>query len=287
MEKKHLYYALVLFVLSALLFVYWDQLSIAPCVAVIPIEGEISTQGMPPTLFEEGVPSSRDIAEAIRKANEDPNVKAIVVEVNSPGGSVVATREIWQALKESEKPTVAYLREVAASGGYYVATATDYIVADPNTITGSIGVIAAFTSLEGLFEKLGIEVTVVKAGRFKDMGSPFRNMTEEERVLLEEMINETYQEFLSVVREGRGKKLRPNWEEYADGRIMSGRQALKVGFVDELGSLERAVEVAKDMANASDAEKCPIDPFTGSLSLFNMVLPHPTPFKAGLYYYWG
>ncbi len=291
MERKYFYYAVVLFVLTLLLFAYWDRLSLSPCVAVIPIEGEITTQGVKPALFEEGIPSSRDIAEAIRKADEDPNVKAIVVEINSPGGSVVATREIWQALKEVEKPKVAYLREVAASGGYYVATAADYIVADPNTMTGSIGVIAAFTNLEGLFEKIGVKVNVIKAGKYKDIGSPFRNMTEEERAMLEEMINETYQEFLSVIEEGRGSRLSPNWKSYADGRVMSGRQALQIGFVDSLGSLEDAVEKAKEMANATEAEKCPIDPLTGSFDIFSLSSFLPpikvAPYQAGLYYYWG
>ncbi len=291
MERKHFYYALVLFTLSLLLFAYWDRLSFSPCIAVIPIEGEITTQGVEPALFEEGIPSSRDIAKAIEKASEDPNVKAIVLEINSPGGSVVATREIWQALKKVDKPTVAYLREVAASGGYYVATATDYIIADPNTLTGSIGVIAAFTNLEGLFEKLGVKVNVIKAGRYKDIGSPFRNMTEEERALLEAMINETYEEFLSVIEEGRGAKLSPNWKSYADGRVMSGRQALKIGFIDSLGSLEDAVEKARELANASEAEKCPMDPLTGSFDLLSILNPLPpikvAPYQGGLYYYWG
>ncbi len=287
MDRKHLYYALALFILALVAFAYRDSFSLKPCIAVIPIEGPISTVGIKPSLFEEGVPSSRDIAEAIEKADEDPNVKAILLEINSPGGSVVATKEIWQAVKKAKKPVVAYLREVAASGGYYVASAADYIVADEDTLTGSIGVIATFTSLEGLFEKLGVKVNVIKAGKYKDIGSPFRDMTEEERALLQAMINETYQEFLSVIEEGRGEKLSPSWKAYADGRILSGRQAYRIGFVDALGSLEDAVEKAKELAGAEDAEKCPINPLTASFNLFSAILPTLQPFEAGLYFYWG
>lgn len=227
------------------------------CIGLVSVNGEIVTQDSPDSLLASGQAGSETISQAIEKANNRSDVKALVLVVDSPGGSVVASHEIYDALREVKKPKVAYFREMAASGGYYVAMGTDYIVADPDTLTGSIGVRASFLDLSGLLFKLGVNETSVQSGEVKDIGSPFRPMTDNEKALMMALINETFMEFRNVVLAGRGSRLdKTAFEHVLDARVLSGRQAKAIGMVDELGTKKRAVEKAGQMAG--EKEELPV-----------------------------
>lgn len=179
---------------------------------------------------------------------DDDNVKAVVIYINSPGGGVAASQSLHQAVaKLSEaKPVVACMGSIAASGGYYVACAADSIVAQEGTLTGSIGVIAAFLHTEQLYQKIGLDVTVITAGRWKDVGSPHREMTEEEREYIGDILDSAYEQFLRAVAEGRGMDM-DEARAAAEGRLYTGEQALEAGLVDRLGSYEDAVDLAARM----------------------------------------
>jgi protease-4 len=246
---------IAVFTIIVILTLFSDFFTVvSPCVGLIEINGEISMERAPKTLFSEGVPNAEDIANTIKRT----------------GGSVVGSRIIRESLKDAGIPVVAYLSEVAASGGYYIATGSDYIIADPNTITGSIGVLAIFVDARNLLEKIGINVTAVTTGSYKSMGSFFTGLTEEQRELVQGLLNETYQEFIDVILEGRkGKITRDKLLEVADGRIMSGRQAKSYGLVDELGLKEKAIQKAKELANlSSDAKICDIEVTPSSAKFF-------------------
>jgi protease-4 len=245
------------------------------CVAVVNLNQEIALEGAAPSLFSAGSPGSEEIAQSIRALGKRDDVGAVLFVVNSPGGSVVATREIYDAVKGLGKPKVAYFREVAASGAYYIATGTDYIISDPDALTGSIGVVATFTDLSGLMEKIGVNVTAITSGQHKDMGSEFRDMTPEEQAIMQALINEIYAEFRSVVIENRRGRLdMAKFDEAADGRIMSGRQAAKIGLVDEVGSKRDAILKAAELANisagsADDVRLCPVSSLPQEGGLFS------------------
>ncbi len=243
------------------------------CVAVVKIDQTLTTEGVPASIFYTGEPSSNDIANAIEKLDERPDVASVVFVINSPGGSVVATHDVYDAIKNLSKPKVAYFKEVAASGAYYISTPTDYIISDPDAITGSIGVIATFADMSGLFEKIGLNVTTVKSGAHKDIGSEARPLTKEERVILQNLINEVFNEFKSVVIENRGDKLdKQKFEEILDGRIVSGRQAKQIGLVDELGKEKDAIKKASELAGINEEEPriCEISTTNEGNQLFNL-----------------
>lgn len=205
-------------------------------VAVVEISGIIS--------------SSREILRELERYGSDPYVKAIVLRIESPGGGVAASQEIYNAilkLKEKNKKIVTSMGAVAASGGYYIACASDRIVANPGTITGSIGVIAQFINIEELLNKLGMKGYVIKSGRYKDIGSPFREMTEDERSLVQDVINDIHSQFVNAVSESR-KIDYEKVAEIADGRYFSGRKAKEIGLVDELGDLNDAIKIASSLA---------------------------------------
>jgi len=219
------------------------------CVAVVNIDGEISSAGMPPTLFAEGAPGSSDIAETIKSLNGRDEVKAVVVKVNSPGGGVLASKEIYNAVKAVNKTKVAYLYEMAASGGYYVALGSDYIVAEPDTLTGSIGVITMTVDIRNLMNKIGVNITTIKSAEHKDFLEPTKEADPEEIAIMQGIIDETYQDFVATLVESRGSRIAgSNMQMLTDGRIFSGRQAFKYGLVDELGSRNDAIRRAADMA---------------------------------------
>ncbi len=242
--------AFVVVIILFFVFSSFGQSFAGKCVGVVNIDQEISTSGVPSTLFSSGSPGSEEISNTIRSLNSRPDMSSVVFVMNSPGGSVVATREIYDSVKSLNKPKVAYFREVSASGSYYISTGTDYIISDPDAITGSIGVIATFTQMGGLLDKLGINSTAIKSGQYKDIGSPYRNMTEDERAIVQSMIDEIYGEFRNVVITNRGSRLNiAKFNEVADGRILSGRQAQKVGLVDELGSKRDAIMKAANLSN--------------------------------------
>lgn len=178
------------------------------------------------------------------------SVKALVVRVNSPGGSVAASQEMFEELKKAKekgKKVVVSMGSVAASGGYYIACAADEIYANPGSVTGSIGVISEFPNIEGLMDKIGVRFETLKTGKFKDTGSPFRPMTDEEEELVQEMLMDVYEQFVEAVAESRKMPI-DEVKKYADGRIFSGRQAIEYGFVDALGTQSDAIQRAADLA---------------------------------------
>ncbi|MEC4679239.1 MAG: signal peptide peptidase SppA [Nitrospirota bacterium] len=181
----------------------------------------------------------------------DPLVKAIVIRIDSPGGGVAASQEIYNAVKrvrkEQNKTVVASMGTVAASGGYYIAVAADRILANPGTLTGSIGVIMQMANFHELLEKIGVKSVVVKSGKFKDLGSPFRPMSEEDRQVLESVMKDTLNQFIEAVADGRSMDS-TEVEQLADGRIFTGRQAKSVLLVDEIGDLHDAIKLAGELS---------------------------------------
>lgn len=193
--------------------------------------------------------SSEHVVEELNDYAEDSSIKAIVIRIDSPGGGVVASQEIYNAIKSARhegKKVVASMGTVAASGGYYVAAAADRIVANPGTLTGSIGVKMEFASIEKLLEKIGVKGMVVKAGEYKDVGSPFRDMTEPEKKILQDVIDDVHSQFIKAVAEGRNLQ-EADVRSIADGRIFTGRQALDLKLVDQLGDLTDSIKVAGEL----------------------------------------
>lgn len=194
----------------------------------------------------------------LRRYSENPAVKAIVLRIDSPGGGVVPSQEIYDEVKrvraKNNKTVIASMGSVAASGGYYIAAATDRIVANPGTLTGSIGVIMETANVEGLLQKIGVEGVVIKSGKYKDVGSPLRKMSEEERALLQSVMDDVHQQFIEAVAEGRELELAVA-QALSDGRIFTGRQAKEAKLVDELGDLEDAIQLAADTAGIEGEPK--------------------------------
>jgi protease-4 len=194
--------------------------------------------------------SSEHIVEELNDYADDSSINAIVIRVDSPGGGVVPSQEIYNAVKHARqegKKVVVSMGSVAASGGYYVAAAADLIVANPGTMTGSIGVKMEFANIEKLLEKIGIKGMVVKSGEYKDVGSPFREMTENEQLLLQGVIDDVQTQFVMAVAEGR-KLPEADVRAIADGRIFTGQQALALKLVDQMGDLEHSIRAAAGLA---------------------------------------
>jgi protease-4 len=195
--------------------------------------------------------------EELTRATKDEKVKAVVVRINSPGGTVNASDILYHELKTFKAakkiPVVVSMMDVAASGGYYLAMAADSILVHPSTVTGSIGVIMLTVNARGLLEKVGVEANAITSGPRKDMGSPFRTMTPEEKAIFQGVIDSFYQRFLTVVQEGRPGLSADQIKKLADGRIYSGEQAKAAGLVDDIGYLDEAVELAKKKAGLTEA----------------------------------
>ncbi|HET9313154.1 MAG TPA: signal peptide peptidase SppA, partial [Nitrospira sp.] len=195
--------------------------------------------------------------EELTKASKDEKVKAVVVRINSPGGTVNASDILYHELKtfkENKKvPVIASMMDVAASGGYYLAMATDAILVHPSTVTGSIGVIMLTVNAKGLLEKVGVEANAITSGPRKDMGSPFRSMTADEKEIFQGVIDSFYQRFLTVVQAGRPQLSAEQIKKLADGRIYSGDQAKAAGLVDDIGYLDEAIDLAKKNAGLKEA----------------------------------
>ena len=237
-------------------------------VAVVELYGTIS-QGNSSRSWDHG---SQQIARRIHDVADKKEVKAIVLDINTPGGSVGAVQEIYSAIKrakaETKKPFIARFGEVSASGGYYVASACDLIVAQPGTITGSIGVIFSVSNFEGLMKKVGFKNEAIKSGKFKDIGSPTREMTPDERKLLQAMIDDSYEQFVAAVSEGRKMSVE-EVKKLADGRIYTGRQAKDNGLVDQLGDLQDALDAAGEKGGIGKNPRVlkESDPFEQFMSL--------------------
>ena len=201
--------------------------------------------------------SSENIVRQFKKYRENPSVKGIVFRIESPGGGVAASQEIYEEVKKtrgSGKPVVVSMGAVAASGGYYVSCGANKIMANPGTVTGSIGVISQFMNFNQLMGKIGVGSTTVKSGKFKDTGNPYREMTVEEKKYFQETIDDVYQQFLLVVQSER-KLSHEAAKRLADGRIFTGRKAFEAGLVDTLGTYEDAVSLAAHLAKISGTPK--------------------------------
>jgi protease-4 len=224
-------------------------LPLGDAVALVRVEGTILPGKSPaPGLFDTGSVGaySETIVEQLQQANDNRRVKAVVLVVDSPGGSVYASDEIYLQIKAMSKPIIASMGSLAASGGYYVSAPTAEIWASPHTLTCSIGVISQFLNFEEFAEEWGITAVTVKSGQFKDTGNPFREFTEADQALWQDIINEAYAAFVGIVAEGRGMS-EADVRELADGRICSGRQAQEMGLVDSLGYLPEVIDRAAEL----------------------------------------
>ena len=244
--------------------------AIAEIAFVIDISGVITSHD-----FDGTGDMVERVKEELKLAEKDDDVRAVILSVDSPGGEVLASDEIYRAIREfqeeTEKPVIAQMGSLAASGGYYVSAPCRWIVANELSLTGSIGVIMSGMNFRGLMDKVGIQPQVYKSGKFKDMLSSTRrpeDVPAGEREMVQALIDETYATFKNVVRKGRTesrmankvegfekecRELASDWESYADGRIFSGKEAHRLGFVDELGNFDVAVKRAKKIAEISEA----------------------------------
>jgi protease-4 len=221
-------------------------------VVIIRIVGPIAREDA--SGFFSGATSSRRIATLLDRAAADSMVRAVILDMDTPGGSVVASDEIHrkiQAVRQKNRVVVTLMTETAASGGYYIAAGTNHIVADPTTVTGSIGVIVALPNIQELSRKIGIRTIVFKSGAFKDLGNPNRAITPQEAAIFQGLVNEAYDRFVGIVAGGR-RLTRAKVLQLADGRIYTGQQAAKLGLVDTLGHFPEAVEVVKQRTGLKD-----------------------------------
>lgn len=212
-------------------------------VALVKIDGVITTDESGFS-FAERTSQSSEIIRMLEESEKNPQIKGILIEINSPGGSAVASEEIANQIRKMKKPKVALIRDIGASGAYWVASAADRIVASPVSITGSIGVTASYLEFTRLMEKYGIKYEELTSGEHKDMGSPFRNLTEDERELFRKTLDETRSYFIEKVAENRNMKYE-EIEKLATGQIYTGREAKELGLIDELGSREEAENILK------------------------------------------
>lgn len=218
------------------------SLSIGKKIGVIEVTGVIAV--------------SKDIIDQLIDFRDDNGVKAIVLRIDSPGGGVGPSQEIYAEVRKAVavKPVVVSMGAVAASGGYYIAAPARRILANPGSLTGSIGVIMEFTNFQELLQKIGLRSDVIKSGEHKDIGSPIRPMTDSDRKILQAMIDDVHAQFIDAVADGR--KMEPDTvRSLADGRIFTGRQALAAGLVDELGNLQDAIDVAAELAGIEGEPK--------------------------------
>ena len=208
--------------------------------------------------IESIITQSSNTVRQIKKYADDKYIKAIVLRIDSPGGGVAPSQEIYSEIlkvrKNSNKIVVTSMGNLAASGGYYIACASDKIVANPGTLTGSIGVIMTFSNIEELMKKIGLKTEIIKSGEFKDIGSPMREFTEKEKKLLQGVIDDVYDQFVNAVSVGRSIAVQ-KVKELSDGRIFTGRQAFEIGLVDKLGSLEEAIKLAAELVGIEGKPK--------------------------------
>jgi protease IV len=233
--KKFLLILLVLFVVaivvSLVLVFFQKNIPIGERIALLRVEGPIL--------------DSKDVIDELKTYVKDPSVKAIVLRIDSPGGAVAPSQEIYEEIRKAvtKKKVVVSMGSLAASGGYYIAAPATRIIANPGTLTGSIGVIMEIPNVEGLMNKIGVKTEVIKSGRHKDIASVFRGIKKEEREILQGVLDNVHEQFIKAVAEGR-KMLIEDVKKIADGRVFTGEQALKAGLVDEIGNLEDAIKVA-------------------------------------------
>jgi len=237
--KKFLIFFAVLLIITVIISLVFAllhrNLPIGDKVALIRIEGPIL--------------DSKETIDELLDYVKDLSVKAVVLRVDSPGGAVAPSQEIYEEVRKAvaKKPIVVSMGSVAASGGYYIASPATRIVANPGTLTGSIGVIMEIPNVEGLMSKIGVKTEVIKSGKHKDIASVFRGINKEDREILQTVLDNVHNQFIQAVAEGR-KMLPDDVQRIADGRVFTGEQALKAGLIDELGNLEDAVRVAAKLS---------------------------------------
>ena len=230
---------LALIVMSLAITFFQKSNPLKSKVALIRIEGPIL--------------DSKSAVDEIKEYTKDSSIKAIILRIDSPGGAVAPSQEIYSEVKKAvaKKKVVVSMGSIAASGGYYIASPATRIIANPGTLTGSIGVIMEIPNIEGLLNKIGIKTEVIKSGKNKDIGSMFRGMKREERELLQGLMDNVHEQFIRAVAEGRKKKVE-DVRKIADGRVFTGEQALSYGLVDELGTLEDTTKVAAKLAGITE-----------------------------------
>lgn len=225
-------------------------------ILLIDISGTLSTSKESGIFSEPSLPAR--LKEELTKAEKDDHIKAIILRINTPGGTVTSSDILYHELQEFKRkrklPIITSIMDIGTSGGYYVAMASDYIIAHPSTITGSIGVIMLTLNAQGLLEKVGIQPAAIVSGPKKSMGSPFRAMKDEERAIFQDVIDRLYARFLTVVEEGRPKLSKSKIRELADGRIYTADIAKSKGLIDEIGYLDDAIERSKKNAKLTDAQ---------------------------------
>lgn len=214
-------------------------------IALIRIEGVISDSQSSSLLYGEGTEPEK-IIHQLHKAEEDPNIKAIIFRINSPGGTAAASQEIYREIMRIKKPIISSVGDICASGAYYIASATDWIVANEASSVGSIGVIMQFPNYQGLYEKLGIKTETFTKGKYKDLGSPARGLTDEEKRLIDKELEVVYQQFIRDVAKGRDMTEK-NVEELATGFVFVGSESFNLKLIDELGNYQDAINKAVEL----------------------------------------
>jgi len=239
---KGIFMILMILFLLGIIGLIFGEAELGGNIAVVEVKGPI----------EESV----EIVKDIKKHRENDQIKAIILRVDSPGGAVGSSQEVYDEVikTKSVKPVVASFGNMAASGGYYVAASATKIVSNPGAITGSIGVISQFFQVDEVLKKFNLKWEVIKSGSNKDIGSPFRSMTAEEKKILQSLTSDIYDQFVMAVVNGR-KLEKEKVLTFADGRIFSGKMAQELGLVDELGGMEKAVEIAAAEAKMTDEPK--------------------------------
>ena len=258
-------------------------------VAVIDLNGTIVDDGTQVAFGDVNQIQPRKLLQLLEYFTDRPDIKAVVLRVNSPGGSVTASEEIYQIIKRYRQqldiPMIVYMSDTAASGGYYISLAADKIVANPATLTGSIGVIMQTVNFNQLADKIGVQGVVIKSGENKDLLNPFEEPKPEQITLVQNIIDETYYMFLDRVVTSRGLP-RDQVEPVADGRVLSGQQALAYGLVDQTGTMYDAVELAKRLAGIKQAKVVTFGGQSFLDSLMGLASSHWTPQMQGLSKYW-
>lgn len=213
-------------------------------VALIPIDGVLTIDGSS-SLLGESATSSTQIIKSLEKAEKSLQIQAIVLEINSPGGSAVASDEISAAIKKSSKPVVALIREVGASGGYWVASSANYVIANRMSITGSIGVISSYLEFSGLMDDYGVKYEQLTAGKYKDMGTPYRELTAEEKKIMQSKLDQIHEYFIQEIAQNRNLP-EDKVKELATGEFFLGVEALDYGLIDELGDIDSVTDYLKN-----------------------------------------
>lgn len=257
-----------LFIIIPLVFSLFSNSNPLGNVASIPIQGIITADGGG-SLGQETV-SSSDIVQFIDDADKNPSVKVILLEINSPGGSAVASDEIASAVKRAQKPIVALIREIGASGGYWIASSTDHIIANRMSITGSIGVISSYLEFSKLMNQYGVGYERLVAGDLKDAGTPFRQLNTEERTLLQQKLNTIHDFFIQEVAANR-KLPEASVRKIATGEFYLGVEALELGLVDELGDKNTAEDYIKKTYGLDDIDYAVYEPSKGLFDLLSGV----------------